>query len=500
MFSLRSQFRPILFRRFYQRPARNQQFKQLTQTDLDVFKSITPLLATPQVGGQTDPQELDPYNHDWLNKYQGTSPLVLRPKTTQQVSDILGYCSHNRLAVVPQGGNTGLVGGSVPVHDEVILSLGNLNQIRQFDSTSGILTCDAGCVLEDLDNHVGEKGYRMPLDLGAKGSCQIGGNLATNAGGIRFLRYGSLHGNVLGVEAVLADGTVLDNLNELKKDNTGYDLKQLLIGSEGTLGVITGVSMVCPTRPSATNVAVLGLQSYEAVQRVFGRARRGVGEILSAYEFWDSRCMGAVESHLGLKNPLSDSYPFYVLVETSGSNKDHDDEKLTSLLEGVMEDGLVEDGVLAQDQAQIAKMWMMREGIPESLGKMGATYKYDVSVPIPVLYRVVEEIGGRLQKAQLYNDESSPVKLVCGYGHIGDGNLHLNIVAKEFQDQVTRVFEPFVYEWVSGQRGSISAEHGVGLMKRDYLGYSKSQEMIGMMRKIKDLFDPRGIMNPYKVL
>ncbi|KAJ1891444.1 D-lactate ferricytochrome c oxidoreductase [Kickxella alabastrina] len=491
--------------RHYHKPSRTASFKTLTKDDLEHFKSILPaetILATPAVGGSSDPIELEGFNADWLNKYRGNSQLVLRPKTTQEVSDILKYCNAQGIAVVPQGGNTGLVGGSVPVHDEVILSLRNMSRVRNYDELSGVLVCDAGCVLEELGNYVGERDHIMPLDLGAKGSCHIGGNVATNAGGIRFLRYGSLHGSVLGLEVVLPDGTILDNLSTLRKDNTGYDLKQLFIGSEGSLGVITGVSVITPQRSSAVNVTVLGVTSYENVQRAFVLARKRCGEILSAYEFWDATCMGAVLHHQSLKNPLSAEFPFYVLIETSGSNKDHDDEKMGGLLEELLEEGIVEDGALAQDDSQIARMWTMREGIPESLGKTGATYKYDVSIPIPVLYDIVGDIAKRLESAQLYKPGESglPVKLVCGYGHIGDGNLHLNIVAEKFEDRVADIFEPYVYEWVKSHRGSISAEHGVGLMKRDHLEYSKSPEMIAYMKRMKEVFDPKGILNPYKVV
>ncbi|KAJ2160010.1 D-lactate ferricytochrome c oxidoreductase [Coemansia sp. RSA 552] len=490
--------------RGYHRPARSTAFKQVGPADVEQFQRMTGtggVLATPAVGGSADTVELEGFNADWLNKYRGQSQVVLRPKTTQEVSEILRYCNDQRIAVVPQGGNTGLVGGSVPVHDEVVLSLRNLNSVRSYDDVSGVLVCDAGCVLEELEYYVGARNHVMPLDLGAKGSCHIGGNVATNAGGIRFLRYGSLHGSVLGLEAVLADGTVLDNLSTLRKDNTGYDLKQLFIGSEGSLGVITGVSMSTPRKPSSVNVAVLGVPSYKAVQQAFAAARQQCGEVLSAFEFWDASCMGAVLKHQSLQHPLSDDYPFYVLVETSGSNQAHDDEKLTALLEDLMERGVVEDGALAQDATQIARMWSMREGIPESLGKTGPTYKYDVSIPIPVLYDVVGDIGKRLKKAGLFGSGADdPVKLVCGYGHIGDSNLHLNIVADKFQDRVTNVFEPYVYEWVSSHRGSISAEHGVGLMKRDYLGYSKTPEMIDYMKRIKNVFDPNHILNPYKVV
>ncbi|KAI8325440.1 putative DLD2-D-lactate dehydrogenase [Martensiomyces pterosporus] len=496
---------PVAGHRLYHKPARSDAFKKLTKDDVSFFKTIMPgetVLATPEIGGSADPIELEGFNTDWIGKYRGASQLVLRPKTTKEVADILKYCNENRIAVVPQGGNTGLVGGSVPVHDEVVLSLRNMNKVRKYDDISGILVCDAGCVLEELGNFVATKGHIMPIDLGAKGSCHIGGNVATNAGGIRFLRYGTLHGSVLGLEVVLPDGTILDNLSTLRKDNTGYDLKQLFIGSEGSLGVITGVAISTPQRPSAVNVAVLGVPNYESVQKAFKLARKRCGEVLSAYEFWDASCMGAVLTHHALKNPLSSDFPFYVLIETSGSNKDHDDEKLGGLLEELMEEGIVEDGALAQDESQILRMWSMREGIPEALAKTGSTYKYDVSIPIPVLYDVVGDIATRLEKEGLYKkgDAELPVKLVCGYGHIGDGNLHLNVVADKFDDRVTKVFEPFVYEWVSSHRGSISAEHGVGLMKRNYLWYSKSPEMIEYMKRTKNMFDPNHILNPYKVV
>ncbi|KAF9943975.1 D-lactate ferricytochrome c oxidoreductase, partial [Mortierella alpina] len=227
---------------------RSEAFKMLSDKDLDFFKSILAPSAISQ-----DEGDLEAFNNDWMQKYRGQSKLMLKPSTTEQVSQILKYCNDNMLAVVPQGGNTGLVGGGVPVFDEIILSTANMNQIRSFDALSGALVCDAGCILEVLDNYLAEQGYIMPLDLGAKGSCHIGGNVATNAGGLRLLRYGSLHGTVLGLEVVLPDGTILDNLSTLRKDNTGYDLKQLFIGSEGTLGIVTGVSILSPKLSKAVN-------------------------------------------------------------------------------------------------------------------------------------------------------------------------------------------------------------------------------------------------------
>ncbi|KAG0343673.1 hypothetical protein BG004_005101 [Podila humilis] len=475
---------------------RNKDFKKLTDADLDFFRSILSPSALTQ-----DEADLEAFNNDWLQKYRGQSTLMLKPTSTEQVSQILKYCNDNMLAVVPQGGNTGLVGGGVPVFDEIILSTANMNSVRSFDNVSGALVCDAGCILEVLDNYLAERGYIMPLDLGAKGSCHIGGNVATNAGGLRLLRYGSLHGTVLGLEVVLPDGTILDNLSTLRKDNTGYDLKQLFIGSEGSLGIITGVSILAPKRSKAVNVALLGVDSFEQVQNAFRRSRDELSEILSAFEFWDRASIELVKQHLaaGANDPLESEHPFYVLIETSGSNKDHDDEKLNNFLEGLLTDDVVQDGVVAQDTTQFNNLWSIREGIPEACSKTGAVYKYDLSMPVPVLYKMVEDMRTRLTEHGVLG-EGKPVKCVVGFGHIGDGNLHLNIAAEKYTDEIGALIEPFVYEWTAEQRGSVSAEHGLGLMKTSALHYSKSPSMMHLMRRVKDMIDPNGIMNPYKFL
>ncbi|KAI9477991.1 MAG: hypothetical protein EXX96DRAFT_233854 [Benjaminiella poitrasii] len=502
---------------------RNETFKKLTEEDVAYCRSI--------VGNNNliynNEDDLFPFNTDWMHKFRGQSQLVLKPKTTQQVADILKYCNEQKLAVVPQGGNTGLVGGSVPVFDEIVLSLQGMNKIRGFDSVSGILTVDAGCVLEVLDNWLGEKNYMMPLDLGAKGSCQIGGNIATNAGGLRLLRYGSLHGTVLGLEVVLPDGTILDNMSTLRKDNTGYDLKQLFIGSEGTIGIITGVSILTPHRSKvlnkkkryfcfpayvityrlylpykkkAVNVALLGLNSFEDVQKAFKQSRLELSEILSAFEFWDSNALQMFKKHATPKAVMEKEYPFYVLIETSGSNKDHDDEKLTTYLENMMVEGVAEDGVVAQDETQIKSLWSLREGFTEALGKEPAVYKYDISMPVPKLYECVQDMRQHLREGGVFGQADSPVTDVVAYGHVGDGNLHLNIAASRLDNKVSDLIEPYLFEWVANHQGSISAEHGLGVAKNEFLGYSKSPVMIKMMKTMKNMLDPNGIMNPYKYL
>ncbi|XP_063647872.1 D-2-hydroxyglutarate dehydrogenase, mitochondrial isoform X4 [Pan troglodytes] len=491
-------------------PVRRLPFSTVSKQDLAAFERIVP-------GGViTDPEALQAPNVDWLRTLRGCSKVLLRPRTSEEVSHILRHCHERNLAVNPQGGNTGMVGGSVPVFDEIILSTARMNRVLSFHSVSGILVCQAGCVLEELSRYVEERDFIMPLDLGAKGSCHIGGNVATNAGGLRFLRYGSLHGTVLGLEVVLADGTVLDCLTSLRKDNTGYDLKQLFIGSEGTLGIITAVSILCPPKPRAVNVAFLvtcvppacgpgsprparlphpalrtpGCPGFAEVLQTFSTCKGMLGEILSAFEFMDAVCMQLVGRHLHLASPVQES-PFYVLIETSGSNAGHDAEKLGHFLEHVLGSGLVTDGTMATDQRKVKMLWALRERITEALSRDGYVYKYDLSLPVERLYDIVTDLRARL---------GPHAKHVVGYGHLGDGNLHLNVTAEAFSPSLLAALEPHVYEWTAGQQGSVSAEHGVGFRKRDVLGYSKPPGALQLMQQLKALLDPKGILNPYKTL
>jgi FAD/FMN-containing dehydrogenase len=471
-------------------------YAKLTNEDLGYFRSILSESCLIQ-----DSEDLEPFNEDWMRKYKGTSQLVLKPKTTEQVSKILKYCNHKKLAVVPQGGNTGLVGGSVPVFDEIVLSLANMNKIHSFDPVSGILVADAGVILENADAYVRDRGYIFPLDLGAKGSCHIGGNVATNAGGLRLLRYGSLHGSVLGLEAVMANGTVFNGLSTLRKDNTGFDLKQLFIGSEGSIGVITAISILCPPKPSAVNVAFLGLDSYDKVQKTFVRARAELSEILSAFEFMDAKSLEFVEKDSDLIRPLEERYPFYVLIETSGSNKDHDDAKLESFLENALTEEIIMDGTVAQDDSQLKNIWAWREMIPEKSTKYGGVYKYDVSLPLGEMMNFVDGVQDRLKQGGVLGDSDEfPAIAAIGYGHVGDGNLHLNVAVRRYDKRVEKLLEPYVYEEIAKHKGSVSAEHGLGFQKKNYIQYSKDSGLVEMMKSLKAHYDPNGILNPYKYI
>ncbi|KAI1824432.1 hypothetical protein F4861DRAFT_506322 [Xylaria intraflava] len=480
---------------------RDPRFSKITKDHVAYFRGLLgkDSAIIDGVTAELSANDMEPYNGDWMRKYRGHCQLVLKPVSTDEVSKILKYCNDNMLAVVPQGGNTGLVGGSVPVFDEIVISTSRMNQIRSFDEVSGVLVVDAGVVLEVADQFLAEKGYLFPLDLGAKGSCHIGGNVSTNAGGLRLLRYGSLHGNVLGIQAVLPDGTIVDDLCTLRKNNTGYDLKQLFIGGEGTIGMITAVSIQCSQRPKAVNVAFLGADSFEKIQQAFREAKSQLSEILSAFELMDSYSQGMVHRVRQNKRPLDGEYPFYCLIETSGSNTEHDAEKLEKFLEDVMAKDIIADGVVAQDETQIKSLWSQREGITECVGHFGGTYKYDVSIPLKDLYKLVDETREKIEAAGLKGDtDEFPVVEVVGYGHMGDCNLHLNIAVRRYDKRVEEVLEPFVYEWIGKVNGSISAEHGIGIAKKKYLGFSRNDTMIGLMKQIKKLYDPNGIMNPYK--
>ncbi|GIC90157.1 FAD-binding oxidoreductase [Aspergillus udagawae] len=481
---------------------RNPNFAEITEQDVKYFKELLGAQSAVIDGVTTDAtDDIEPFNADWMRKYRGHTKLVLKPQNKEEVSQILKYCNEKKLAVVPQGGNTGLVGGSVPVFDEIVINTSRMNKIRSFDEASGVLVVDAGVILEVADQYLAERDHLFPLDLGAKGSCHVGGNVATNAGGLRLLRYGSLHGNVLGLEAVLADGTIVESLSTLRKNNTGYDLKQLFIGSEGTIGIVTGVAILCPPRPKAVNVAYFGLESYDQVRQAYKEAKGHLSEILSAFELMDGRSQKLVQQSTGSKYPLEGEYPFYCLVETSGSNAEHDMEKLEGFLEHIMGEGIVADGVLAQDETQFQSIWRWREGITEALSHLGGTYKYDVSIPLPELYQLVEDCRERLTKMGFVGDDDSfPVRAVVGYGHMGDSNLHLNISVRQYNREVEKAIEPWVYEWIQKRNGSISAEHGLGLAKKEFIGYSQNDTMLKLMKQLKTLYDPNGIMNPYKYI
>lgn len=357
---------------------------------------------------------------------------------------------------MPQGGNTGLVGGSTPVHDEIILSTARMNKINEFNESYGILSAEAGCILSDCQDFVKQKGYCMPLDLGAKGSCMIGGNLSTNAGGIHFIKFNSMHANCIGLKAVMANGEILDNMTTLRKDNTGYDLKHLFIGSEGTLGIITECAILCPPLATARNLAVLSVNSFEACQRILCLAKQQLGDILQAVEFMDQASMWAVQQKLtGVQYPFDQDYPFFIHVEVAESSSDDNEDapsgldRLMAFLEELSDNDIL-DGVVAQDETQFETLWKLREQIGACTVAYGYTLKYDVSLSTDSYYRIIEATREHIAASDVFSAAEKEKILTVGHGHIGDGNMHLNCTMEGYEhDDATKarfyeLIDPFV--------------------------------------------------------
>ncbi|KAJ2334324.1 D-lactate ferricytochrome c oxidoreductase [Coemansia sp. RSA 2681] len=438
------------------------------------------------------------YNVDVFEKYHGDAQVALFPTSTQQVSDVLAYCNQRRIGVVTQGGNSGIAGGAIAHRGEVLLCLRDMNKVRDMDVISGVLVAEGGCVLDDLDNYVQQHGYIVPVDLGARKRCMIGGNVSTNAGGLRYLRYGSLHGSVLGLEVVLPDGRVLDSLFTLKKDASGYDIKQLFIGAEGTLGVVTAVAISLAPKPRASQLALLGLQDFSKIQRAFVLARQNLGEIVSAFEFWEKRCNELVVEYGNSGSPLSESHEFYVLIETRGACLRHDMEKLDDFLECLRAEELIGESRVVRDAEEMDKTWLFRSQMAHAHAKSGHMHVYDFSLPSKYQYELLVAVKSHLEAAGLYGKPGLPVSDVTIFGHIGDDNIHLQVIASTFGGAVEEIIEPWVYEWVGSHGGSVAAEHGLGAHKGQFLKYAKSPALIETMKSIKLLLDPNNIMNPGK--
>ena len=445
--------------------------------------------------------EMAPYLTEWRDRYQGRAAMVVRPKTTDEVAGVLAIADRQRIPVVPQGGNTGLVGGQIPfAGNEIVLALGRMNRIRAVDAAGFTLTAEAGVVLARVQRAAEEVDRLFPLSLGAEGSCQIGGNLSTNAGGVGVLAYGSMRNLVLGLEVVLASGEVWNGLRALRKDNSGYDLKHLFIGAEGTLGVITAAVLKLFARPKSRATAFVGLASPAAALALFDRARERAGESLTAFELMPRIGLDFVLEHGAERHdPLADAFAWYVLIElSSGEATDRLAETLHSILDEAAEAGLVEDAALAASLAQRDRFWALRHGLSEAQKGEGGSIKHDVSVPIAAIPAFLEEASAAVKKA-------IPGCRPVPFGHMGDGNIHFNVsqpVGADkggFLDRWEDV-NALVHGIVAKYSGSISAEHGIGVMKRDLLPSVRSRLELDLMRRIKHAFDPHNILNPGKLL
>jgi len=453
--------------------------------------------------GWTDaPEYMAPHLVEPRGLYQGKAALLARPASIEQVSAVIATCNEYNVPVVPQGGNTSLVGAAVPDDSgaAILLSVSRLNRIRDLDPSNDTITVEAGCVLANVQAAAEEAGRLFPLSLGSEGSCQIGGNLSTNAGGTAVLRYGNARELVLGLEVVLPTGEIWDGLRALRKDNTGYDLKQLFIGAEGTLGVITAAVLRLFPQPRDRVTSFVAVSDPAAAVELLTNIRANVGDAVVAFELISGFATGLAVAHIdGARNPVAGEHPWYVLVElASGQQPGPLREALEGVLSGAIEKGFVRDAAIASSGRQAKALWALREAVVEAQANEGASIKHDVSVPI-------SKVPEFLARADMVVGAAMPGVRVCAFGHLGDGNIHYNLTQPKDMDS-----DKFLAQWMSMNRlvhavvdafdGSISAEHGIGQLKREEIREYKSEIELDLMRTLKSAFDPKGIMNPGKVV
>jgi FAD/FMN-containing dehydrogenase len=449
----------------------------------------------------TAPAETQPYATDWRKRYAGRPLSVVRPATAAEVAAVVQLCAETRTAVVPQGGNTGLCGGATPDASgkQIVVSLSRMHRVRALDPINNTLTVEAGCVLANLQRAADEADRLFPLSLAAEGSCEIGGNLSTNAGGVQVLRYGNTRDLVLGLEVVLPSGEIWDGLRGLRKDNTGYDLKQLFVGAEGTLGIITAAVLKLFPKPRAQATAVAALRTPRDALRLLEHVQAHCGDRLTAFELFSAICVALVRKHFNVPAPFEAAYPQYALLELSDTQAGAGvGALLEATLADAIESGIALDAVIAASGAQAKQLWALRENVSEAQAAEGANIKHDISIPISRIAEFIATTDGLLAAA-------FPGVRMVTFGHVGDGNLHYNVAHPEGGDEaaflarmpeVNRV----VHDSVAAFGGSISAEHGLGQYKRDEIRRYKSAVEMELMRAIKRTLDPLGIMNPGKVL
>jgi D-lactate dehydrogenase (cytochrome) len=446
----------------------------------------------------TDPADIAPYTTEERDLFHGRSPLVLRPASTAEVAAICKLANQHRIALVPQGGNTGLVGGQTPHNGEVVISMRRMDKIRDVDTASNTMTCEAGVILQVAQQRAAEVDRLFPLSLGAEGSCTIGGNLSTNAGGTTALAYGVAREMALGVEIVLADGRVMNLLSKLKKDNTGYDLRNLFIGAEGTLGIITAATLKLFPKPRAIETAYVGLKSPAKALRLLSISQAEAAGTLTSFELLSDVAVGfSIRHGIDVRDPLQSKHRWYVLMELS-SPRDDARATLEAILAQAMENGVVDDAVIAANLSQRQTFWKLRDEMSAAQKPEGGSIKHDISVPVVAVPDFLAQA------------DAAVVKLIPGsrpvpFGHLGDGNIHYNVsqpVGTDAADFLARWHEvnKVVFDIVLEMGGSISAEHGIGVLKRDELPDVKDKTAIELMRAFKAMLDPNGIMNPGKVL
>lgn len=440
-----------------------------------------------------------PLLKEWRGRWNGATPLALAPATVDEVARVIRYCAENRIGVTPQGGNTGLVGGQIPQGDAILLSLRRLNRVREVSAPDNSMTLEAGVTLAAAQDAAAAADRLFPLSIGSEGSCQIGGVISTNAGGVNVIRYGNTRDLVLGVEAVLPSGEVWNGLKRLRKDNTGYDLKQLFIGGEGTLGVVTAASVKLFPRPRERVTVFAGLPSPDAALSFLNRAQGESGGAVTSFELMGRLSLDLVFRHIpGTRDPLGAPYPWSVLAEFVAGSAGALRSAVEAILGAAADAGEIADAVFAENDAQAAQFWRIRHSISEAMKPEGGQAKYDVSVPVVC-------VPAFLEAAAQAVDALTPGARVVAFGHMGDGNIHYDILQPPGGDRARfaaqqDALDRAIYDCIDQFEGSISAEHGVGLARRDDIARRKQPAEIAMMRAVKAALDPHGIMNPGKML
>lgn len=448
------------------------------------------------------PDAVAPFLIDFRRMYHGATPLLLLPKSVEEVAQILRICNRETVAVVPHGGNTGYCGGATPDESgsQIVLSLHRLNRVRQIDAVNYSMTLEAGCTLAEAQAAAREAGRFFPLSLGSEGTAQIGGNLSTNAGGTAVLRYGMMRDLVLGLEVVLADGRVLAGLKSLRKDNTGYDVKSLFVGAEGTLGVITAACLKLFPQPADTATALVGIDSPQHALDLLASLRTAAGDQVTSFELMPCMAVQLTVKHVpGVADPLDQNAPWYLLIELSSPNPRQDlISTLTAALEEAAADGKIRDAMLATSIGQAEAMWKLRESVPEAQRRHGASLKHDVSVPVSAIPALIAQGSALVSRLAPEGD-------VISYGHAGDGNLHFNVSQKpgaDIESFLARgpALEHAMFDLVESLGGSISAEHGIGRLKTAEFARRADPVELAVMHTLKRALDPKGILNPGKVL
>ena len=440
-----------------------------------------------------EPSELAEYGRDWTRVHTPAPSAVAFPRTTDEVARLLALCDTHRVVVVPSGGRTGLAAGAVAARGELVLSLRRMNRIEPVDLLGNTVRVQAGAVTEAVHQHCAQHGLTWPVDFASKGSSHVGGNIATNAGGVKIIRYGLTRQWVLGLQVVTAQGQVLELNGALEKNNTGVDLRQLFIGSEGTLGIITEATLKLTRLPGKQDVFLFAVPDVAAVLKLFREARQAP-LLLSAYEFFTDKCLARVQRHRKLRSPFEAPSGCYVLMEAEGTNADAVEAWLGSLFER----GLVTDGTLAQSASQASELWALRESISESLSATGLPHKNDIALPIAALEAFCAELDS-------FFTARYPDWEICLFGHIGDGNLHVNVMKPDTLEKSqflahTKQADHDIFALVRKYGGSISAEHGIGLLKKDYLSYTRTPGELELLKALKRALDPNTILNPGKIL